>query len=158
MNVKGDSQRYGIIAISLHWGLALGIFVVLGLGVWMADMDYYDPWYLRAPWWHKSMGFSLVSLMCLRLVWHLFDRRPELEATLKNYEKILAIGAHRLLYLLIFMIGISGYLISTAEGVALSVFDWFMHSGSHLKFFIDTRIATSTVQGRTFQWTGRSLG
>jgi len=32
---------------------------------------------------------------------------------------------HHALYLLVFLIGIRGYLISTADGRALSVFGWF---------------------------------
>ncbi|MEJ2609753.1 MAG: cytochrome b [Candidatus Thiodiazotropha sp.] len=121
-----DKERYGAVAISFHWLVALSVYGMFGLGLWMRSLGYYDSWYRLGPWWHKGIGVMLFLLLLLRLVWRFSNTQPDHLPNHKPYERLAAVGVHVLLYLLLFTVMISGYLISTADGRSLEVFDWFV--------------------------------
>lgn len=123
--LKNTSTGYGTIAIALHWLVALAVFGLFGLGLWMTELDYYDAWYQRAPDLHKSVGVLLFLVVALRLIWRRMNPVPVPEPTHAAWERRLAGIAHALLYLLLFAVMIAGYLISTADGRSIQVFDLF---------------------------------
>ena len=123
--LRNSHQGYGLLAILLHWLVALTVLGMFALGLWMVDLTYYDPWYREAPIIHKGMGILLCLVMLVRVVWRLTNIRPADEPQLSLLERRLAHGAHLLLYLLIFAVMTSGYLISTADGRPVEVFGLF---------------------------------
>ncbi|PVV09842.1 MAG: cytochrome B [gamma proteobacterium symbiont of Ctena orbiculata] len=126
MRLANDRENYGLIAILLHWLVALAIYGLFGLGLWMRELGYYDAWYQLGPWWHKGIGVMLLFVLLLRLGWRFMTPRPDHLPSHKPYERKAATLVHWLLYLLIISVMISGYLISTADGRGLEVFDWFV--------------------------------
>ncbi|MBF6057740.1 cytochrome b [Thiomicrorhabdus heinhorstiae] len=125
MHLANRDTNYGWIAISLHWLTALVVIALFVLGLWMVDLDFYNPWYHDAPYLHKSVGVLLMAVMLFRWIWRLISVEPQALPTHGSFTRLAAKSAQRLLYLLVFAIGISGYLISTAEGQPLQVFNWF---------------------------------
>jgi len=121
--MKNTTDSYGWLSVGLHWGMAVTIFCMFVLGLWMTDLNYYDTWYHRAPELHKSIGMLLLIALIFRLVWRLLNARPQLLGLC--WEKIIALAVHRLHYLLMFTVMISGYLIPTAEGIGIDIFGWF---------------------------------
>jgi cytochrome b561 len=111
--------------IAIHWLSALAVFGLFALGIWMTGLGYYDPWYHRAPDTHRSIGVLLLLLTTLRLLWRLIDGRPQELPEHLAWERVVAKIVHYAQYLLLFAVMISGYLISTADGRAISVFGWF---------------------------------
>ena len=123
MNWKNDDSTYGLVARLLHWLMALLVFALYGLGLWMVDMDYYHPWYHRAPLIHKTLGVLLAALLACRLIWRRYNPPPSPLG--KPWERRLARVAHVLLYALMALLPLTGYLISTAEGHPLELLgDW----------------------------------
>jgi len=120
-------KKYNIIARLLHWVTALLVIGLFSLGLWMVDLGYYDDWYNTAPFIHKSVGLCLFALTLLRVVWKLLTVHPEIEG--EKWEIQAAKVAHFTLYLLLFCLFTSGYLISTADGRAIEVFNWFSVPG-----------------------------
>jgi len=125
MALKNTPQGYGLVSISLHWLMAVGILGLALLGLWMTDLTYYSPWYRTAPFWHKSVGILLAVLLVVRLLWRWSNPRPAHLPSHTRWETRLASLVHGLLYLLLLVILLSGYLISTARGQGISVFGWF---------------------------------
>jgi cytochrome b561 len=125
MRVRNTKDTYGLMAISLHWIIALGVIGTATLGLWMTGLDYYSSWYRSAPFWHKSIGFTLAALITLRLLWRWINPRPAPLPHYKRWERTLASVVHGALYILLLIIVFSGYLISTAKGQGVSVFGWF---------------------------------
>ncbi|TGN40080.1 cytochrome b [Marinobacter confluentis] len=123
--LRNTVREYGLVAIVLHWLVAVVIFGLFALGFWMVDLDYYHEWYKQAPDIHRSVGILLLGAMLFRLLWRLTNLRPGPLPGHSRLEALAAHGAHLLLYLLIFTAMISGYLISTADGSSISVFGWF---------------------------------
>ena len=125
MAVKNTPQGYGLIAILLHWLMAAVIIGLFAVGLWMTDLNYYDPWYKTAPDWHKSVGVMLFGLWLVRLIWRTTNIKPRPLTSHKPWERTLAAVTHVVIYCLILLVVVSGYMISTADGRPLSVFGWF---------------------------------
>lgn len=125
MQWKNSKTGYGLVAISLHWIVALAVIGLAILGLWMVDLSYYSPWYRTAPFWHKSIGLALFAVMLFRLLWRSFNPRPPQLPNHRRWEITSAAVVHGLLYLMLFVIVVSGYLISTATGQSISFFGWF---------------------------------
>jgi cytochrome b561 len=123
--LRNTEESYGLVAIVLHWSMAVVVLVLFTLGLWMVDLTYYDPWYQRAPDIHKGMGVLLAVALALRLMWRWANPRPRPEPGLSLLERRAASVAHVLLYVLLLAVMISGYLISTADGRAIDVFGLF---------------------------------
>ena len=125
MQVRNSPERYGSVAVTLHWLVALSVIGLAILGLWMVDLGYYSPYYRSAPFWHKSVGVMLAVVLLVRLLWRLANQQPAHLANHKRWETRLAGLAHALLYVMLLLIIASGYLISTAKGQPVSVFGWF---------------------------------
>ncbi|MFZ0156068.1 cytochrome b [Pseudomonas sp.] len=125
MQLRNSTSRYGFVSIFLHWGVALAVFGLFGLGLWMMGLDYYSPWRKDAPDLHKSIGLVLLAVMLLRVVWRFISPPPP---ALPNHGKLTRTASkagHSLLYFGLFAVMIAGYLISTADGVGIPVFGLF---------------------------------
>jgi len=123
--IRNTQTRYGAVAIFLHWIMAFLMISLFAAGLYMTDLSYYDSLYHVIPWWHKSFGLLAMGLLLLRILWPLGSVQPKPLVTHKPWEVKIASWIHRILYLLIFCIGLSGYLISTAKGKGIEVFGWF---------------------------------
>lgn len=125
MRWRNQRSHWGLGAVSLHWIVALSVFGLFALGWWMTELGYYDSWYKKGPYIHKSIGIILFLVVALRIFWRRIDRTPDRLASHSRWEQRIARLAHAFQYLLLLVIMISGYLISTADGRAISVFAWF---------------------------------
>lgn len=123
MQLKNTSKYYGLVSIVIHWLMAIAIIGMFGLGVWMVDLDYYDPWYHRGLWLHQSIGMVLLLLLMFRLLWRLSSPIPEMMGVW--WEKLVAIWVHRGHYLLMAVLMMTGYLMTTAYGRGVDMFGWF---------------------------------
>lgn len=121
--LNNSPNTYGWLAIFFHWTTALTVFGLFAVGYWMVDLNYYSEWYRTAPHYHKSIGILLALLTVARLVWKYRSVTP---SALGNKREVLAAKfAHVLLYTLPIALYISGFLISTADGRGIEVFNWF---------------------------------
>jgi len=119
-----DTQdSYGLVSITLHWLVAAAVTVLFVLGLWMVELGYYHPWYQRAPDIHRSVGVLLFAMMLARVAWRYRNPRPETIGSAT--ERKAAAWMHRLMYALMYLLLLSGYLISTADGRGINVFGLF---------------------------------
>lgn len=125
MQWRNSPARYGLVSISLHWLVALAVFGLFALGYWMVGLSYYDPWRQEAPDLHKSIGLLLFGLMLLRVLWRLLNPSPAALASHGAMTRLASKLGHGLLYLGLFGVMITGYLISTADGRGIEVFGLF---------------------------------
>ncbi|MEN3110618.1 cytochrome b [Uliginosibacterium paludis] len=107
---------YTRTAIGLHWLIALGLGGTLSLGFYMSDLPF-SPAKLQYYSWHKWAGVSLFLLALFRLVWRLTHAAPAAPAGMPAWQHAAAEWTHRVLYLLMLAIPLSGWLMSSAKGV-----------------------------------------
>ena len=120
--LKNTSTSYGLITIIIHWLMALAIFSMFGLGLYMVELTYYDAWYKGSLALHKSCGMILLALLMFRITWRAINTKPA-ELPGPKWEQLSAQAMHMGLYAGMFLLMITGYLISTANGMAIVIFD-----------------------------------
>ena len=123
--LRNTEKTYGWVAIALHWLTALGVFGLFPLGLYMTDLTYYDPLYKTLPYIHKSIGVVLFIVILLRIAWRIANPCPWPLPTHAPWERALAKLTHALIYWLLVLVPIAGYLISTADGRPVEVFGLF---------------------------------
>lgn len=108
-------ERYNGAAIALHWLTAALIVVNLALGLSMVPLPISPrklQWYL----WHKSIGTTIFLLTCARLAWRWYRPAPP-PVAMVPWQRRSAAAAHALLYVLMLLVPLSGWLYSSATGV-----------------------------------------
>ncbi len=124
MLIRDTTAGYGLVSRLVHWLMALAIFAMFGLGLWMVGLDYYSPYYHAAPELHKSVGILLLIALALRFGWRLANTKPS-DDDLTTVERVAARLVHWGFYPLLLALMVSGYLISTADGRPIDVFGLF---------------------------------
>ncbi len=113
--LNSSSSSYTCVAIALHWLVALLIFFAWPMGVYMHDLPL-SPQKLQYYAWHKWAGVTVFLLALLRLAWRAGHPAPALPEAMPRWQRQAATGLHHLLYLLILVIPLSGWLMSSAKG------------------------------------------
>ena len=124
MHIRDTKDGYGLPTRVVHWLMTVAIVGMYVLGLWMVDLNYYSPYYRSAPDLHRSVGMLLLFLLVGRFFWRLFNDKPS-DAELSSFERFTAQIVHWGFYPLLFALMVSGYLMSTADGRPIEVFDWF---------------------------------
>lgn len=107
--------RYNNIAIILHWLVALLIFAAFPLGMYMHDLPL-SPGKLQLYSYHKWLGITVLLLAVLRVFWRATHTPPALPEHLPRWQNIASHATHQFLYVLIFVVPLSGWLMSSAKG------------------------------------------
>jgi cytochrome b561 len=123
-----DLARYSRVAVWLHWIIAALIVANLLLGFFREDFE--RPVRAVLMGWHKSIGFTVIALTLLRILWRLTHRPPAFDAAMKRWEVGLARLVHGLFYLLLLLLPLSGWLIvSTGERINPTSVYWLFDIG-----------------------------
>ena len=149
---KNTQSRYGLVAIFLHWLMALMVIGLFGLGLYMVELTYYDSWYKGSMDLHKSVGITLASLLIFRFAWRALGTQPDPVAGSSALVNKIAHSAHLVIYILLVCIVISGYLISTADGRSIDVFASF--SIPAIEFSVENQ---ADIAGKVHYWAACSL-
>ena len=113
----GRPAGYTATAIGLHWLIAFGIFAAFGLGLYMTGIPGLTPTKLKLFSWHKWIGVTIFVVAVLRVIWRATHAAPPVAPGTPAWQAKAAAGAHHLLYLLILIVPITGYLYSSSAGV-----------------------------------------
>ena len=124
MPLRNTTRRWGLIAQLFHWVIVALIIVQLTLAE-MADDLPNGMRKLTLLARHKSFGITILMLVIVRLLWRSLNPTPLLPTTLKPYERLLARWTHALLYVLLFAMPLSGWMMSSARGFPVSWFGFF---------------------------------
>ena len=150
LRLKNNEHSYGLVAILLHWLIAIGLVALFASGLWMTSLDYYHPWYNRAPALHISFGVLVTVLVVARMLWSLFSSHPH--SLTDRLAALAASAVHLLLHLLPLLIALSGYLVVTAEGQGVAVFSMF-----ELPPLLETASEVAESTGQLHLWLAWAL-
>jgi len=106
---------YTRTAIALHWLMALLVFITFPLGVIMHEMAL-SPDKLRLLSYHKWLGVTVFVLLIVRLAWRAMHKPAPLPASVPSWQRSAAQVLHVSLYVLLFAVPLSGWLMSSAKG------------------------------------------
>ena len=113
---------YSTVAIAMHWLIALLIFLNVGLGVFMGSFPKSDPGHDAVLFYHASVGSLIFFLAVFRLFWRATHKPPSLPSHIPAWQQTVAHTLHWVLYSLMFLVPLTGYLHRMAGGHPVSFF------------------------------------
>ncbi|HXL67910.1 MAG TPA: cytochrome b [Xanthobacteraceae bacterium] len=120
----GDSVGgYSGFAKFLHWLIALCVIAIIAIGIAMSN--YEGPWSDSLYNTHKSLGVLILLLMVARVAYRLGHGAPPPDPTLEPWRRGASSTVHTLLYVLLVVQPILGYLANSSYGAATPFFGLF---------------------------------
>lgn len=110
-------NRYNAVAIALHWLIAIAILSMIPMGWWMSDAitePGSQALAYRVFQIHKSVGFLILALTVLRIVWRLTHPVPALPGAMKGWEQFAARATHLAFYALMLGLPLTGWVYVSA--------------------------------------------
>lgn len=130
---RNTTELYGLAARLFHWTTAvafIGAYIIVYYVIWVIA-DNKNPDYVRVLNVHWILGLITGFLVIPRLIWRMLDVQPD-EVAGSSTEHLLAKVAHLLLYALMIVLPITGYL-GTRRGTDFYLF--FIPSFAHTDLF-----------------------
>jgi cytochrome b561 len=129
MQIKNTNDKYGLIAIALHWIVAIGFFACY-MSVyyrhWFTDKGEPANW--TALQLHLSFGITVAVFVALRIIWKVINKQPE-HLPGNKLEHIAASAIHYVLYAIMI---ITGYLGTGVDTQYFQIFDITMFKDTTL--------------------------
>lgn len=122
--LANSNTRYGSVAMTLHWLIALAIVGMLIVGKYMHGLPNSDPNKFMLYQLHKSTGITILTLTVLRVMWRFAGPVPPLPATMAPWERWAAHASHFLLYALMLAIPLSGWAVASTSSTGVPTI-WF---------------------------------
>ena len=108
MSMKSSRERYGSVAITIHWLTALLILALFVTGL-MAAGQAEGAAKLALLRFHLPLGIGVLVLTLLRIIWWwAVDRHPDVPANQPGWQRVTAWIVHVGLYLVILLLAASG--------------------------------------------------
>jgi cytochrome b561 len=144
MAVFNTQERYGVVAIALHWIMALWLGGLVAMGLYMVGLPEigFDKLKITLILYHKELGLAALLIATIRLAWRMTNDLPALASALPYWQKVTARLVHLSFYGLMFALPISGLLMSSATAIPVSAFglfdlpDWVAPSEALFRRFI----------------------
>src|SRR5262245_29506858 len=127
MKLTNTDRQYGIAAIALHWLIAVLITTLVVMGIYMAGLPDvgFSTTKIILVLIHKEIGVVVLGLVAVRLAWREWNVLPRLVETLPEWQKVTASFVHLSFYALMLALPITGWLMSSAAGIPVSVLNLF---------------------------------
>ncbi|HPQ97598.1 MAG TPA: cytochrome b [Thiolinea sp.] len=152
MQTFNTRQDWGWVSILLHWVMAILLIGLYFVGDYMVGLSYYDRLYHTLPALHKAIGVLRGFLLLFRLLWLLVQPQPGQPPGGTPLLNRLATLGHVALYALMFIMIISGYLISTAKGKGIDIFGLF-----ELPALLASDAGRGELAGKIHAWAGTAF-
>jgi cytochrome b561 len=125
MELKNTKTHFGMIAMLLHWLMALIMIGLIALGLYMVNLPI-SLQKLKMYGWHKEWGVFVLMLATLRLAWRFMNTTPSLPPHMPKWEQLAAHSMHYVFYGFMFALPITGWMLSSAAGLPVSFFGLFV--------------------------------
>ena len=120
MHLKNTLNRYGAVAQLFHWAIVALIITQFVLALRAKGLSAVAKIGILAT--HKSIGITILGLALLRLAWRCFNPVPPLPPGAPRWQDRAAHASHFVLYALLFITPLLGWLMSSARAFSVS---WF---------------------------------
>lgn len=123
------ARGYGVVAVSLHWIIALLIFAMLAMGWRMTDETVPQMVRFQLYQLHKSVGLTILVLTVLRVLWRVVHPAPPLPPYFKGWQRMAAHVVHAGLYVIMLGLPLTGWAMVSASPwglptIVFNLFEW----------------------------------
>ncbi len=124
LSAENEHNRYGRVSRMLHWTIAILFIVLIPMGIFSSIIPegtaYRNAYYVV----HKTIGVTVFVLLIARMVWNRMSPRPSLATSLTPREHKLAHGVHIALYVMMFAVPVTGFVMTSFHGYPTFFFAW----------------------------------
>jgi len=124
MGLRNTSVEFGSLAKWLHWLIAIGICVLIYIGLEQAGMER-GPEKMEVRAVHSSIALVVLLLMIVRLVWRWMNEVPAHPEGMAAWQKVSSRLVHWGIYLAVFMQLLSGPMTTATGGRPIPFFNLF---------------------------------
>jgi cytochrome b561 len=128
---RSQQNTYGIVAIVLHWTIALLFLGQIAFGFSMEQVKSMALQFELIQW-HKSFGFLILALALLRLVWRLVAGRPQPSAALSGVEHVAAEIVQWALLAATIVVPLAGWALASTSTLGIPSFAFNLVVVPHL--------------------------
>lgn len=125
MQIKNTHNRFGAVAMLLHWLVAFIMIGLIVLGLYMVGLPF-SVQKLKYYGWHKEFGVLVLMLATVRLAWRFCNTTPALPPQMPKWEQFAAHSMHYVFYGFMFALPMTGWMLSSASGLPVSFFGLFV--------------------------------
>jgi len=144
-------DRYGTVAMTLHWLIAVLLICNLLAGFYLANvMSDDNPLHLPFIQIHKSVGLTILMLSVLRLLWRIINPIPPLPSGMSQMLRVLARGSHYLFYFLIIAIPFAGWAWTSSSTKGIPTYYFGLFPWPNIPFLADLPRAQKIANGHLF--------
>ena len=115
-------EKYNLGARWFHWTLAVLVILNLASGLLHEPLEKV----VQRMTVHKSFGLTILLVTIGRIVWRLRWKKPELPDHVSPMERMVASTTHVVLYALMLIMPLTGWIFSSAGKYPLSYFGLFL--------------------------------
>lgn len=118
------ATKYALGWRVVHWIVAVCVISLIPVGLWMASRGAAGIWDALTNTlyvWHKAIGFSVLLLMVLRLVFKISKGVPSYPESVPRGLVVAANALHHLMYVLLFLVPLLGWAGVTAYPALITV-------------------------------------
>jgi cytochrome b561 len=119
---SASNTAYARFSIVMHWSIAILILSNLAIGLYMDTFPHNSPRFNGILFYHASIGSLIFMLTIPRLLWRLTHTPPPLPSSVPDWQARVAGALHGVLYLLLFLVPLAGYVHRLAGAHPVSFF------------------------------------
>ncbi len=125
--LSNTEQGYGLIALLLHWGMALLLVALIAMGAYMVRMPDvgFNQEKIVLILVHKAIGMGALVAALVRLGWRACNALPPFAAGVPPGQQVAARFVHLVFYALMIALPMTGWLMSSAGGYPVPIFGAF---------------------------------
>lgn len=115
MEMQSNQDRYGTIAVGLHWASAALVLVQVGLGLAMTRIGDGDIDAMYRV--HVGIGLTIALLTIGRVVWRIVEPSPE-TPPMPDWRRLIYVANHAAFYVVLLALSTGGILMLVTSDVA----------------------------------------
>lgn len=124
MALRNTTTEFGSLAKALHWLVAVGLLVLIYLGLEQAGLER-GPEKSEIRFIHASIAMTVLFLMTIRIIWRFLNDIPAHPDGMAAWQRLTASVVHWGLYAAVFLQLVSGSMTVATGGNALPFFGLF---------------------------------
>jgi cytochrome b561 len=124
MPLRNTAEAYGSLARFLHWAIVLLILPQYFLAEGAEEFAKGSPEAAQLMGLHKSLGLLVLILAIVRIAWKILNRPHPAPVSGVAWQRKAAAAGHGVLYLLILLQPLTGWMMVSSGDNPVSLFGW----------------------------------
>ncbi len=126
--LRNTETAYGRMSRYLHWTIAVLMFCLIPIGLFMVILPAAQPERAGFVAAHQALGLTVLGLVIVRIFWFLLSPPPRPLSDMAPWQARASRAVHAALYLALLLFPVSGYLLSASEDAAIDFYGWALPS------------------------------